>query len=124
MLLREREERKGGRKSEIGKGNVSPLLELQLISVYHHALISPHGIKGNGRDVARKMRCQGWEVQVRLVHYARLRRGDVGVLNGVMLGSIHAPLNLFLSLLVQNPQECSPPGSVLQDAAQVCTVKA
>lgn len=102
MLLREREreERKGRRKSEIGKRSVSPLLELQLISVYHRALISPHLIRGNGRDVARKVQCQGWEVQVRLVRYARLCRGDVGVLNGVVLGSVHAPLNFFLSLLV------------------------
>ena len=91
---------------------MSPLLELQLISVYHCALISPHLIKGNGKDVARKMQCQGWEVQVQLVHYARLSRGDVGVLNGVVLKSVQAPLNLVLSLLVQNPQECSPPASV------------
>lgn len=61
MLLteREREERKGRRNSEIGKRNISPLLELQLISVYHRALISPHLIKGNGRDVARKVQMSG-----------------------------------------------------------------
>lgn len=72
------------------------------------------------------MQCQGWEVQVWLIHYTRLCRGDADVLNQVVLQSVHIPLDPFnpvLYLLNQNPPEHSPLSSAPSDPAQVYMVK-